>query len=204
MKTSFSRQRRGWDYIEEVGLIMAGSIDPESRIVELSTDGGQTFEHLENITWGTPSEDENAGPCVVILDQHTAFFVGGADGSTNDRTAYCDTYFLDLPTKQWTPGPNITHCRHDHTCSLINNDTTGHREVVVVGGWEGTGQGQGAIQEVEIIDLDTLQVRNGEKYTVFIKLLFIFPLHLFFIFLQQMIFLGASLIMCDSILMTLS
>ena len=95
--------------------------------------------------------------------------MGGADGNTNDRTGHCDSYFLDLNTKNWTAGPNITHCRHDHTCSLINNDTSGHREVVVVGGWEGQGQGNGAIQEVEIIDLDTLQVRNGEENKSFSK-----------------------------------
>ena len=45
------RYRRGWDYIEEVGLIMAGSLVPASKAVELSTDGGQTFEHLAGIPW---------------------------------------------------------------------------------------------------------------------------------------------------------
>ena len=46
------RQRRGWDYMPEVGLIMAGSINPDSRTVELSTDGGQTFQDLGDIPWG--------------------------------------------------------------------------------------------------------------------------------------------------------
>ena len=46
------RQRRGWDYMPEVGLIMAGSINPESRTVELSTDGGLTFQDLGDIPWG--------------------------------------------------------------------------------------------------------------------------------------------------------
>ena len=58
---------RGWDYNEDVGLIMAGSVAPDSRIVELTTDGGQTFEHLADIPWGRPSEEEIAGPCAVIL-----------------------------------------------------------------------------------------------------------------------------------------
>ena len=108
---------------------------------------------------GRPTEDEIAGPCVVILDKDTAFLQGGGDGSGgNNRTAYCESYFLDLNTKQWTPGPNITKCRHYHTCSLITNDATGHREIVVVGGWD---ELEKAIDEVEIIDLDTLQVRNG-------------------------------------------
>ena len=58
---------RGWDYNEDVGLIMAGSVAPDSRIVELTTDGGKTFEHLADIPWGRPSEEEIAGPCAVIL-----------------------------------------------------------------------------------------------------------------------------------------
>ena len=148
--------------MEEVGLILSGSIRPESRIVELSTDGGQSFQHLAGIHWGRPNETESSGPCTVILDSNTAFLVGGADGETNQRISYCDSYFLDLTTKQWTPGPNITRCRHRHTCSLITNDTSGHREVVVVGGWD---REEYAIEEVEIIDLDTLQVRNGEEDT---------------------------------------
>ena len=93
------------------------------------------------------------------MDKDTAFLQGGGDGSGgNNRTAYCESYFLDLNTKQWTPGPNITKCRHYHTCSLIKNDISGHREIVVVGGWD---ELEKAIDEVEIIDLDTLQVRNG-------------------------------------------
>ena len=47
-----NRLRRGSDYIEEVGLIMAGSIRPDSRTVELTRDGGKTFEHLGTIPWG--------------------------------------------------------------------------------------------------------------------------------------------------------
>ena len=78
---------------------------------------------------------------------------------TEPYTGTCDTYFLDLNTKEWTRGPNITRCRHYHSCNLIRNDTSGNREVVVVGGWD---KEEYAIREVEIIDLDTLQVRNGE------------------------------------------
>ena len=58
---------RGWDYVEEVGLIMAGSILPDSQTVELTTDGGQTFQNLSEIPWGSPTEPELLGPCVVIL-----------------------------------------------------------------------------------------------------------------------------------------
>ena len=96
--------------------------------------------------------------------------MGGGDeageGIKNGRKAHCDSYFLDLNTKEWIPGPNITRCRHYHTCSLITNDTSGQREVVVVGGWDEQERG---IQEVEIINLDTLQVRNGEENTCKVK-----------------------------------
>ena len=37
--------------MEEVGLIMAGSIRPDSRTVELTIDGGKTFKHLGTIPW---------------------------------------------------------------------------------------------------------------------------------------------------------
>ena len=46
------RYRRGWDFHEDVGLIMAGSIRPDARTVELTRDGGKTFEHLAVIPWG--------------------------------------------------------------------------------------------------------------------------------------------------------
>ena len=59
---------RGWDYDEDVGLIMAGSVRPDSRIVERSTDGGKTFEHIASLPHGRNlTEDELVAPCVVIL-----------------------------------------------------------------------------------------------------------------------------------------
>ena len=84
----FYRFARGWDYSEQVGLIMAGSISPPTRTVEMSTDGGVSFQSLADIPWGAPTEPETAGPCVVILDENTAFIAGGADGvSNNHRSA---------------------------------------------------------------------------------------------------------------------
>ena len=102
------------------------------------------------------------------LDNNTAFFAGGADGKNNgDRFSYCATYFLDLTTKAWTPGPNMTHCRYYHTCNMILNETSNQREIVVVGGLDQQRQDHCKyIQEVEIFNLDTLQWRNGEEDTV--------------------------------------
>lgn len=158
-----NRVARGSDYSEQVGLIMAGSISPPSRTVEISTDGGVSFQNLTDIPWGEPTEPETAGPCVVILDEDTAFIAGGADGVSTNRTSHCDTYLLDLNTKQWTQGPNMTHCRFWHSCSLITNATSGEREVVIVGGTDQQRENRCQyIKEVEIVNLDTMQVRNGE------------------------------------------
>lgn len=47
---------------------MAGSIKPDTRVVELTTDDGITWEHLAHIPWGDPTNDlELLGPCIVIL-----------------------------------------------------------------------------------------------------------------------------------------
>ena len=100
----------------------------------------------------------------TISDNNTVFFAGGADGVRTNYTSYCATYFLDLTTKTWTQGPNMTHCRYYHTCSMITNATTGGREIVVVGGWDGQRPGRCRyIQDVEIFNLDTQQWRNGEE-----------------------------------------
>ena len=97
------------------------------------------------------------------IDNNTVFFVGGADGDTQNRTSYCTAYFLDLSTKAWTPGPNMTHCRYYHTCNLVKNPSTGNSEIVVVGGFDEQRQDHCKfIQEVEIFDLDTMQWRNGK------------------------------------------
>ena len=49
---------------------MAGSVSPASKTVELSSDGGVSFQYLADIPWGShPDEKETKGPCVVILDK---------------------------------------------------------------------------------------------------------------------------------------
>ena len=102
-------------------------------------------------------------------DNNTVFFVGGADGDTQNRTSYCTAYFLDLSTNppSWTPGPNMTHCRYYHTCNLVKNPSSGNSEIVVVGGFDEQRQDHCKfIQEVEIYDLDTQQWSNGKWGTV--------------------------------------
>ena len=76
---------------------------------------------------------------------------------------YTDTYFIDLTTNQWTPGPNMSFARHMHTCNLITKQS-GEREIVIVGGLDWQLQGRCAwLNTVEIIDVDTKIVRNGNS-----------------------------------------
>ena len=98
------------------------------------------------------------------LDNNTVFIAGGADGDEGSRTSYCATYFLDLNTKAWTPGPNMSHCRYYHTCNLVRNSSSGNNEIVVVGGFDQQRQDDCEfLQYVEIFNLDSMQWRNGEQ-----------------------------------------
>ena len=74
---------------------------------------------------------------------------------------YCNTAFLDLNTNQWTSGPNLTTCRNFHTCNLITNPL-GQQEIVVVGGQNTNLPNCEVLSSVEIINLRTNRVRNGE------------------------------------------
>ena len=76
---------------------------------------------------------------------------------------YTNTYFIDLTTNQWTPGPNMSFPRHMHTCNLITRQS-GEREIVIVGGIDWQLQGRCVwLDTVEIIDVDTKTVRNGNS-----------------------------------------
>ena len=79
------RWGRGWDFTPEVGLIMGSSWDCRapcsqgltkySKIVERSTDYGQTFQNLSDVPYG--GQYGMNGACVVIVDEETVFMAGG-------------------------------------------------------------------------------------------------------------------------------
>ena len=75
---------------------------------------------------------------------------------------YCNTAYQNITSKTWTAGPLLTVCRRSATCNLITNSTTGHREVVVVGGTNKLRTDCTDLKEVEIINVDTNEVRNGK------------------------------------------
>ena len=75
---------------------------------------------------------------------------------------YGETYFLDLTTDTWTPGPTLTYPRHTHTCNLVTQQS-GEKEIVIVGGIDPARTGDCQVQkEVEILSVATKTLRNGE------------------------------------------
>ena len=57
----------------------------------------------------------------------------------------------------------MSFARHMHTCNLITRQS-GEREIVIVGGLDWQLQGRCAwLDTVEIIDVDTKIVRNGNS-----------------------------------------
>ena len=75
---------------------------------------------------------------------------------------YCDTAYQNITSKTWTTGPQLSVCRRSATCNLVTNSSTGHREVVVVGGTNKLRTDCTDLNEVEIIDVVTNEVRNGK------------------------------------------
>ena len=75
---------------------------------------------------------------------------------------YCNTAYLNLTSNSWTSGPQLSVCRRHATCNLITNSSSGQREVVVVGGTNNLRTDCIDLNEVEIINVDTNEVRNGK------------------------------------------
>ena len=78
------------------------------------------------------------------------------------ETVYCDSAFLNLTTGEWSSGPSLQNCRYAASCNLFTNPTSGQREVAVVGGTNHERTDCPDLNEVEIINVDTQQVRNGK------------------------------------------
>ena len=83
---------------------------------------------------------------------------------------YADTYFLDLTSNVWTPGPTMSYRRRYFTCSLITQQS-GQKEIVIVGGRDAFRDNHCQFQkEVEILNLDSNTLRNGEQKFPKVKL----------------------------------
>ena len=162
-----NRYNRAWDYTPGAGLILAGSRKPWSKHVGWSTDNGLNFRALPELPYGNPSNTPGviAGidhPCVAIINDTTVFFAGGR-GPYPDN--YCETYFLDLATEVYTPGPNMTLCRFGHSCDYISATN----EIIIAGGSQTRVQSGNStcssnkMKDVEIFNLDSGIIRKSSK-----------------------------------------
>ena len=74
------RTYRAWDHDPDVGLILAGSVYPLSKAVEMSRDYGRTFTALPEMPYGPSGIGQDAGvfgACLAIVDSNTIFVAGG-------------------------------------------------------------------------------------------------------------------------------
>ena len=74
---------------------------------------------------------------------------------------YDDTYFLDLTTEVYTPGPKLQSPRFRRTCHYIKATN----EIIIAGGqleWLNDTCTNYVYKTVEIIDLDTNTIRYGK------------------------------------------
>lgn len=136
-----------WDFHPDVGLIVAGGRHPPSKKVEMSTDYGQTKTSLGDLPEGCNFVSH---ACMIIVNKTTVWVGGGntASGCYPNGGFIQKTHFLNLVTKQWTPGPDLTVPRQQFSCSLVTKPSP---QIVIVGGRFHTNTWTNS---VEIIDLD--------------------------------------------------
>ena len=159
----FHRFNRAWDYTDGAGLILAGSRQPWTKHVGRSTDNGLNFVAMPELPYGDPRVWAGIDhPCVAIINDTTVFFAGGRGPVLQN---YCDTYFLDLTTGVYTPGPNMTLCRFGHSCDYI----AATNEIIIAGGDQSRIQrpnttcNNNRLRDVEIFSLDSGIIRNSSK-----------------------------------------
>ena len=75
--------------------------------------------------------------------------------------SFCDTWFLDLTDNTWTKGPDMTTCRKEHTCVLLEET---NEIVMVAGAIAKTNSSCKSVYQnsVEVLDLDTNTIRSGK------------------------------------------
>ena len=135
--------------------------------VTLITDYGQTITKLpdypiESIMQANGKQVDRysrwANGCAVIINKTTVFFAGGRTSGL-DNNYLKETFYLNLETKEWTRGPDLSLGRHTLTCSLISKPFP---QIVIVDGWPTT-------KLVEILNLATNELTRGIANTFFIS-----------------------------------
>lgn len=147
----FSKNGQCWDYRPDVGLIIAGGLN--TRNVDWSTDYGQTKTSIEIPGDYRPGGDLSYA-CAAIVNTTTVFLAGGA---SPHYTVLSKTYYLNLDTNTWTRGPDLSQARKGLSCSLMTEPFLG---VVMIGGEK---QGGGAVDTVDILNLETNEMATGKE-----------------------------------------
>ena len=110
------------------------------------------FVAMDGITDGpiVPTANRRQGSCSVKLDDETAMVMGGYPEAGNK---FVETFFVDLVTFNWTPGPptNVGHWAYS-ACSIFRNPALSFRRVVVIMGGGEVSNGQSDTTEFYDID----------------------------------------------------
>jgi len=158
--SKFGGENQVWDFHPDVGLIVAGEYtygqqSLQSKKVDLSTDYGQTKTTIAEYPRSAAKFWSNG--CMVIVNTTTVFFAGGLSGE-GQGLALNDTYYLNIDTKQWTQGPDLTLARSYLTCSLI---TKPFPQIVIVDGYADR-PNQAGNKRVDILNLQTNELTKGQ------------------------------------------
>ena len=90
---------------------------------------------------------------MVIVNATTVLFAGGQQKDNRFGAIY--TYYLNVDTKTWTRGPDLSLGRFGLSCNLITEPYLG---VVIIGG-EHHGD---MFDRVDILNLETNEISTGE------------------------------------------
>ena len=98
--------------------------------------------------------------CVLSIDPNLAMIVGGYEGNTRDEAVPTKkTYFYDLQTNHWTPGPDLNTARADLACSVLKVGADTY--VIVTGGSIGTFWEPNPLKSTEILSMTSQQWISG-------------------------------------------
>ena len=95
------------------------------------------FVTMDGITDGpvVPTANKRRGSCSVKLDAETAMVIGGYPEAGNK---FVQTFFVNLVTFTWTPGPPTNVGRFvGSACAIFRNPAMSYRRVVVLTGGGG-------------------------------------------------------------------
>ena len=89
--------------------------------------------------------------------------MAGGAWDDGDNQGYANTVFLNIDTKTWTSGPDMSVARSKLTCNLVNKPFLG---IVLIGGGNCQFQGRcGGVGSnlVEILNLETNEMTEGKE-----------------------------------------